>query len=150
MGASPERFWFWPAATSAQGVARPQRPGHVGVGLREQLGVVELGFVGEHVAVGVRRHGQVPLSDVLSDPRPWHAAQVKEADPSVSEVVRAEGRHAGRRARSVTAVRKRSPPKPWKTGRSGVRSSRATSAITASNRAGTTPTHLARPVLLTV
>jgi plastocyanin len=35
--------------------AGPQRPGQVDIGLREQLGVVELGFVGEHVGVGVAR-----------------------------------------------------------------------------------------------
>ena len=38
----------------------------------------------------------------------------------------------------VTAVRKRSPPKPWNTLRSGVRSSRATSSRTASKTTGGT------------
>ena len=51
-----------------------------GVGLpTEQLGVVELGLVHEHVRVRVRRDREVALADVLADPRPGNTAP-DEAD----------------------------------------------------------------------
>jgi len=49
----------------------------------------------------------------------------------------------------VIAVRKRSAPKLWKTRRSGVRSSRATSAQTDANSSGGTGTQRARLVFET-
>jgi hypothetical protein len=65
----------------------------------EERHVVEFLLVGEDVRVGVRRHGEVPLPDELADPRPGFAAQVKERDPPVAQVVRAEQRDARRLAR---------------------------------------------------
>lgn len=40
--------------------------------------VVELTLVGEDVAIGVRGHGEVALSDKLADPRPGHTAAAAE------------------------------------------------------------------------
>ena len=51
------------------------------------------------MAVGVRGHGEVPLPDVLADPRPGDATQVQEADSPVAEVVWRERRHARGAAR---------------------------------------------------
>ena len=41
----------------------------------QQSVVHEFGLVGQDVRVCVRRDGEVPLSDVLADPRPWNATQ---------------------------------------------------------------------------
>jgi hypothetical protein len=61
----------------------------------EQFRVVELGFVGEHVAVRVRGDGEITLADVLADRRPRHPGQVQEADPAVAQIMRREHRHTG-------------------------------------------------------
>ncbi len=61
----------------------------------EQAGVVQLSLVGEHMAVRVRRYGEVPLPDVLADPRPGDAGKVKQRDPAVAQVVWREGRDPG-------------------------------------------------------
>jgi hypothetical protein len=39
------------------------------------------------VRVRVRRHREVALADELADPRPRDAAQVHEADPTVTQIV---------------------------------------------------------------
>jgi hypothetical protein len=74
---------------------------------------------------------------------------VQERDPAVAQVVwrerRDPGGGAGARDRGAEAV----AAEPWKTGRSGVRSSRATSPQTASNSTGGTFTQRARLVLET-
>jgi hypothetical protein len=44
----------------------------------EQGAVVELGLVNEDVRVGVRGDGEVPLPNLLADPRPRDAAGVQE------------------------------------------------------------------------
>ncbi len=76
----------------------------------EHACVIELCLVGEHVAVGVRCNGEVPLPDVLADPRPRYAPEVEQRDPAVPQVVRREGRDPGggagashRRSESVAA-----------------------------------------------
>jgi hypothetical protein len=107
---------------------------------------VDLAVVDEDVRIGVRGHGQVPLADVLPDPCPSHAAQVKEADPTMPDVVGTEHRNPGRGACPGDRCSEASPPKPWKTGRSGVRSSRATSATMASKTMGGTLTRRALDV----
>jgi len=87
------------------------------------------------------RHGPRPRRSAPKARRPGAAR-----DAAVLQVVRRERWYAGRGA----AARKRSTkavgPKPWKTGRSGMRSSRATSAQTASKSTSGTWTHRARPV----
>lgn len=45
-----------------------------------------------------RGDGEVALADVLTDPRPRHAAQVQQRDSPMPQVVRAERRRAGRGA----------------------------------------------------
>lgn len=56
----------------------PRRRGERGEATisREQLGVVELALVNEHVAVRVRRHPQRALPDMLPDPRPGNAGEI--------------------------------------------------------------------------
>jgi hypothetical protein len=56
-------------------------------GMREQISVVELVLSDHDVGVGVRGDGEVPLPDVLADPRPGEAGQVKQRDPPMAEVV---------------------------------------------------------------
>ena len=74
---------------------------------------------------------------------------MEQADPPVPEVVRGERRHPPLGMGRPMAMRKRSTPKPWKTGRPETRSSRGTSAVTASNRTGGTGTQRARRVFAT-
>ena len=95
----------------------------------QQLRVVELGLVREHVAVRVRRDREAALADELADPRPRHAAQVQQADPAVAQVVRGEQRDRrppGRPSRSTSAARRRRSRRT--AARSGSRSSRGPSA----------------------
>jgi hypothetical protein len=47
-------------------------------GLRDERRVIDLGLVGKHMGVSVRRHGQVPLPDELPSrahgtPRKWRS-----------------------------------------------------------------------------
>ena len=67
----------------------------------------------------------------------------------MTEIVRRERRHAGRPAGSSERGAEPIGPNPWNTGRVSVRSSRATSPVTASNTTAGTLTHLARPDLET-
>jgi hypothetical protein len=46
--------------------------------------VVELDPLGKYVAVSVRSDGEVPLADVLADPRPWDAGEVEEGDSAIT------------------------------------------------------------------
>lgn len=52
------------------------------------------------MAVRVRRHREVSLPDVLTDPGPRDAGEMEEGDPTVAEIVRGQRRHTGRRART--------------------------------------------------
>jgi hypothetical protein len=45
-----------------------------------------------------RGYGQVTLPDEFADPRPRDAAQVQQANPSVSKIVRREERNSRRLA----------------------------------------------------
>jgi hypothetical protein len=73
------------------------------------------------VRVGVRGDVEVPLPVVLADPSPRDPAQVEQADPPMSEVVRAECWHRSARPGDLRA--EAVAAEPWKTRRSGVRSS---------------------------
>ena len=57
-----------------------------GVSSGEQVRTVKLRLVGEHVAVRVRRDGEVALADVLADLRPPHSGEVVQRDSAVPEV----------------------------------------------------------------
>jgi hypothetical protein len=65
------------------------------MGSDEQVGVVELRLIAEHMGIRVRCHRQVPLADELANPGPRNAAQMQEADPSMPQIMRAEERNAG-------------------------------------------------------
>src|SRR5438552_1477682 len=56
----------------------------------EQRGVVEFGFVEEHVGVCVSGYCERPLADVFADSGPGDTAEVHERNPPVAEVVGAE------------------------------------------------------------
>ena len=62
--------------------------------------VVKLPLIREYVAVRVRGRREVALPDVLPDPRPRRSAKVKQADPTMTKVMRAERRHASCGARA--------------------------------------------------
>jgi hypothetical protein len=55
---------------------------------RDQRRVIELGLVGEDVAVRVRGHGKGSLPDVLADPGPRRPPEVQERDAPMAEVMR--------------------------------------------------------------
>jgi hypothetical protein len=63
----------------------PAGADHVSSG--HERGVLDLGLIDEDVRVRVRRHREVALADELADPRPRDAAQVHEADPTVTQIV---------------------------------------------------------------
>ena len=65
----------------------------------EQFRVVNFALLEHHVRVRVRRDGEVALPDELSDPHPWHPAQMQQRDAAVAEVVRRPERDRGRPAR---------------------------------------------------
>lgn len=65
----------------------------------ENLRVVDLFLIAEHVGVGVSRHGEIALSDMLADPRPRNTRQVPERDTAVAKVVRREHGNANADAR---------------------------------------------------
>lgn len=44
----------------------------------EQLRVVELALIGDHVCVGARSRDQIIVPDQLSNPRPRHAREVQQ------------------------------------------------------------------------
>jgi hypothetical protein len=60
--------------------------------LTEKADVVGFAAVAENVRVRVRRDGELPLPDELSDLCPRPSLVVKEADPPVSQIVRGEDR----------------------------------------------------------
>jgi purine nucleoside phosphorylase len=61
----------------------------------EQLRPVDLAVVHQHVCVDLGRCREVPLSDARSDLGPAHPSMVKQADPAMTKIVRAEDRHPG-------------------------------------------------------
>ena len=61
---------------------------------RQNLCVVEFLAIREHVGVGVGRQRELPLTDETGDLGPRAALVVEQADAAVSQVVRAEHRHA--------------------------------------------------------
>jgi hypothetical protein len=50
----------------------------------QEFRVVQLALVGQDVRVRIRRHREVALSDVLTDPRPRRAAQMHKRDAAVA------------------------------------------------------------------
>lgn len=81
-----------PTAIRSRRIASREAIGHfVAVSLaREEVAVVELALVDEHVRVRVRRGREVPLPDPLADPRPGHPAEVEQRDAPVPQVVRTQ------------------------------------------------------------
>jgi hypothetical protein len=60
----------------------------------EQLRAVDLQGIDHDVGVRVRRHREVPLSDLAADLGPGDALLMQERDPAVAQVVWGEDRHA--------------------------------------------------------
>ena len=75
------------AMSELHGTARSVRSSQHGSGA-DELPVVELPLVHEHVRVRVRGDGEVALPDVLADPGPRHAAEVQQGNAPVPEIVR--------------------------------------------------------------
>ena len=92
---STSRPQSWSVRTSPSSAEFPLSP----LALGDQLRVVEFRLVAQDVRVGVGGHGQVALPDELGDPRPRHAPQVEQRDPTMTQIVRRPERDPARLAR---------------------------------------------------
>ncbi len=118
-------------------------------GSGEQVRIVELGLVSENVAVRIRGDGEVALADVLADRCPGDAGQVRGRDPPMAQIVRGKGGLAGGSTGSCDRGAEAVGAEPLEHRPRRVRSSRATSAVTAAKRTGGTETQRARRVFAT-
>ena len=100
--------------------------------LRQQPGVVQLALIGDDVRVRPGRCHQVVVADELADPGPRHPAHVEQADAAVAQIVRAESGDAGRGTGTGDRGAEAIAAEAMEDGRSGTRSSRGTSRVTAS------------------